>query len=42
MQSEQHQNDGYGHLIPGGLTRKSVSIAKLPTNGVFAQRAAVN
>src|SRR5258708_19919083 len=30
MQSEQHQNDGYGHLIPGGLTRKSVSVAKLP------------
>ena len=30
MQSEQHQDDGYGHLIPGGLTRKSVSVAKLP------------
>src|SRR5216683_631549 len=30
MRSEQHQDDGYGHLIPGGLTRKSVSIAKLP------------
>jgi hypothetical protein len=27
---EQHQDDGYGHLIPGGLTRKSASIAKLP------------
>jgi isopenicillin N synthase-like dioxygenase len=30
MQSEQHQDDGYGHLIPGGLTRTSVAVAKLP------------
>jgi isopenicillin N synthase-like dioxygenase len=31
MQSgQQHRDDGYGHLIPGGLTQKRMSEAELP------------